>query len=331
MCSRILKALCRAKPIGSWLKYSTDAETFQLKQISEKFLSGRKVNYTEKLELLSPDVLPTYPVYRVLDFDGNVINEANDPKLSKDKCIKLYKDMTLLHTMDKILLNSQRQGLLAFYMTNYGEEALHVGCSAGLHDDDLIYAQYREVGVILQRGFTVFDFMNTAFGNCNDPAKGRQMPMHYGTPKYNFVYISSPLATQVPQSVGTAYAFKRANNGRIVCCFFGDGAASEGDTSSSFNFAGTLACPVMFVCRNNGYAISTPTAQQYRGDGVVARGPGFGLYTIRVDGNDLLAMYNATRTAREMVAQNKPVLLEAMSYRIGDHSTSDDSTIYRWV
>uniref|UniRef100_A0A915BX40 2-oxoisovalerate dehydrogenase subunit alpha n=1 Tax=Parascaris univalens TaxID=6257 RepID=A0A915BX40_PARUN len=329
MNARIPKGLCKVRQLWNLLKYSTKAERFQLNEISEKYLSNRTVKFTDKLEVLSPDVLPTFPIYRVLDFDGNIINQANDPKLEKERYVKMYKDMTLLHTMDSILLNSQRQGLLAFYMTNYGEEALHVGCSAGLKNDDLIYAQYREVGVIIQRGYTILEFMNTAFGNCHDLAKGRQMPMHYGSKKHNFVYISSPLATQVPQSVGTAYAFKRAKNGRIVCCFFGDGASSEGDTSASFNFAGALACPVMFVCRNNGYAISTPTAQQYRSDGIAARGPGFGLHAIRVDGNDLLAMYNATKAARAVVAQNKPVLLEALSYRIGDHSTSDDSTAYR--
>ncbi|KOB73105.1 WD repeat-containing protein 6, partial [Operophtera brumata] len=133
----------------------------------------------------------------------------------------------------------------------------------------------------------------------------------------------------MPQAVGAAYAFKRVpNNERCVICYFGDGAASEGDAHAAFNFAATLDCPV--IIRNNGYAISTPTSEQYRGDGIAARGPALGLHTLRVDGTDTLAVYNAVARARDLAVRgNKPVLIEAMSYRVGHHSTSDDSTAYR--
>ena len=110
------------------------------------------------------------------------------------------------------------------------------------------------------------------------------------------------------------------------------GAASEGDAHAAMNFAATLDCPIIFFCRNNGYAISTPTSQQYRGDGIASRGPGYGMPTIRVDGNDILAIYNATRAARQLcLEQQRPVLIEAMTYRVGHHSTSDDSSAYRSV
>lgn len=108
--------------------------------------------------------------------------------------------------------------------------------------------------------------MNQCYGNCLDPGKGKQMPVHYGSKAKNFVTISSPLATQMPQASGAAYAFKRAQNGKVVVCYFGDGAASEGDAHAAFNFAAVLECPVIFFCRNNGYAISTPTHEQYRWD-----------------------------------------------------------------
>lgn len=118
---------------------------------------------------------------------------------------------------------------------------------------------------------------------------------------------------------------------RVVACYFGEGAASEGDFHAALNIAATRSCPVIFICRNNGYAISTPTLEQYRGDGIASRGTGYGIDTIRVDGNDILAVREVTRKAREMALKDggRPVLIEAMSYRISHHSTSDDSFAYR--
>jgi 2-oxoisovalerate dehydrogenase E1 component alpha subunit len=118
---------------------------------------------------------------------------------------------------------------------------------------------------------------------------------------------------------------------RIVACYFGEGAASEGDFHAALNIAATRSCPVVFICRNNGYAISTPTLEQYRGDGIASRGTGYGIDTIRVDGNDIWAVREATKKARELALTDggRPVLIEAMSYRISHHSTSDDSFAYR--
>lgn len=144
--------------------------------------------------------------------------------------------------------------------------------------------------------------------------------------------LPTPAHALTPAAVGAAYAAKRADANRVVICYFGEGAASEGDAHAGFNFAATLECPIIFFCRNNGYAISTPTSEQYRGDGIAARGPGYGIMSIRVDGNDVFAVYNATKEARRRaVAENQPFLIEAMTYRIGHHSTSDDSSAYRSV
>lgn len=148
--------------------------------------------------------------------------------------------------MDKILYESQRQGRISFYMTNAGEEAAQMGSAAALHSQDLIFAQYREAGVLLWRGFPLQAFMDQCYGNCDDVGKGKQMPVHYGSREHNFVTISSPLGTQIPQAVGAAYAYKRARNGKVVIVYFGDGAASEGDAHAAFNFAATLSCPVLF-------------------------------------------------------------------------------------
>ncbi|PIO70508.1 2-oxoisovalerate dehydrogenase subunit alpha, domain protein [Teladorsagia circumcincta] len=238
--------------------------------------------FTEKLEIIDPDASPAIPIYRVSDMEGNIIDKSSDPNFDKEMSLKIYRDMTQLSIMDRVLYDSQRQGRISFYMTNFGEEATHVGSAAALKFEDLIYGQYREVGVLMWRNFPLENFMHQCYGNSKDIGKGRQMPVHYGSVEHNFVTISSPLTTQLPQAVGTAYAYKLTpNNDRVVVVYFGDGAASEGDAHAAFNFAATLDCPVIFFCRNNGYAISTPTSEQYGGDGIAGKGAGYGLHTIR--------------------------------------------------
>ncbi|KAL3874993.1 hypothetical protein ACJMK2_037936 [Sinanodonta woodiana] len=293
---------------------------------------GSKSVFVNKLKFLWPEKMEGIPVYRVMNRKGEIYDSSEDPGLSKETVIKMYKDMTMLNTMDRILYESQRQGRISFYMTNFGEEGTHIGTAAALNPKDLVFGQYREAGVLMWRGFTLDQFMNQCYGSCEDMGKGRQMPVHYGSKDLHFVTISSPLATQMPQASGAAYGFKRAQNGLCVICYFGEGAASEGDAHAALNFAATLECPVIFFCRNNGYAISTPTRDQYRGDGIASRGIGYGMVTARVDGNDVFAVYKVTKAAREIcVQENRPVLIEAMTYRIGHHSTSDDSSAYRSV
>ena len=215
-------------------------------------------------------------------------------------------------------------------MQNAGEEAIHVGSASALEMRDVIFSQYREVGVLLWRGFTVQQCADQCFSNEADLGKGRQMPVHYGSKELNFQTISSPLATQIPQAVGAAYALKKQD--AVTVCYFGEGAASEGDFHAAMNFASTLEVPMIFFCRNNGYAISTPVDDQYRGDGIVSRAVGYGMHAIRVDGNDLWAVHLATKEARRIaIEKSRPVFIEAMSYRRGHHSTSDDSTRYRSV
>eukprot|EP01088_Endostelium_zonatum_P021129 TRINITY_DN8144_c0_g1_i1.p1 TRINITY_DN8144_c0_g1~~TRINITY_DN8144_c0_g1_i1.p1 ORF type:complete len:455 (-),score=134.67 TRINITY_DN8144_c0_g1_i1:86-1429(-) len=270
------------------------------------------------------------PAYRVMNTNGDILIPESDPGLPKEECVRMYTTMVRLSIMDEILNEAQRQGRISFYMTSSGEEATHIGSAAALQPDDVVYAQYREAGVLMYRGFTFEDFMNQCFGNELDPGKGRQMPVHYGSAKLNFHTISSPLATQIPQAAGAGYFLKLENKGRCCICYFGEGAASEGDFHAALNMAATLSTPTIFFCRNNGYAISTPSHEQYAGDGIAARGPAYGIHTLRLDGNDIWAVYNGVKAARKIaVEQGKPVLIEAMTYRIGHHSTSDDSKTYR--
>jgi 2-oxoisovalerate dehydrogenase E1 component alpha subunit len=299
------------------------------------FPGALKAPYTKELKIVN-GLDKTFPVFYVTDYNGDIVNtsyyEEARKHISDDLLVKMYKDMISLNTMDDILYNAQRQGRVSFYMTNYGEEAVQIGSAAALAPSDEIYAQYREAGVLLYRGFTLRQFMNQCFSTAEDLGKGRQMPVHYGSKELHFQTISSPLATQIPQAAGVGYGYRLSNSDNVCMCYFGEGAASEGDFHAALNFAATLNAQTVFLCRNNGYAISTPTKDQYRGDGIVARGIGYGMHSIRVDGNDLFAVYTVVKQAREMSIKNKtPVLIEAMTYRGGHHSTSDDASRYRTV
>lgn len=321
--------LSRINQVARLLSTHSRPEIIQNGGLNAEF-PGARAPYVTEIKILDENSYDPIPIYRVLDNNGQVIDSREEPNLDKETLLNMYKTMIQLNQMDKILYESQRQGRISFYMTNYGEEGIHVGSAAALSSKDMVFAQYREAGVFLYRGMTVTEIINQCYGNHEDTGKGRHMPVHYGSKQRNLVTISSPLATQMPQAVGAAYAFKRTpSNDRCVICYFGEGAASEGDAFAALNFAATLECPVILFCRNNGYAISTPTREQYRGDGIAARGPALGLRTVRVDGTDALAVYNAVVRARELALDNKPVLIEAMSYRVGHHSTSDDSTAYR--
>ncbi|KAL9578094.1 MAG: hypothetical protein Q9212_005940, partial [Teloschistes hypoglaucus] len=293
--------------------------------------------FTTRLSFERPSTHPAIPTYRFMDSDGVVVDKDREPDASDAEVLTWYKNMLTVSIMDVIMFDAQRQGRLSFYMVSAGEEGIAVGSASALFPEDVVFAQYRETGVFQQRGFTLEDFMSQLFANRKDNGKGRNMPVHYGSSKLNIHTISSPLATQIPQAAGAAYALKLQSlqnpnlPPRIVACYFGEGAASEGDFHAALNIAATRSCPVVFLCRNNGYAISTPTLEQYRGDGIASRGVGYGIDTIRVDGNDIFAVREATKEARRMALEDggKPILIEAMSYRVSHHSTSDDSFAYR--
>ncbi|PGH27763.1 hypothetical protein AJ80_00551 [Polytolypa hystricis UAMH7299] len=294
--------------------------------------------FTTEMSFVTPSANTAIPTYRVVDSDGIIVDKTRGALDVKDEeVISWYKNMVTVNIMDTIMFEAQRQGRLSFYMVSAGEEGIAVGSACALTPDDVVFAQYREAGVFKQRGYTLKEFMSQLFANRNDTGRGRNMPVHYGSKKLNTYTISSPLATQIPHAAGAAYALKlqalRNPNipQRIAVCYFGEGAASEGDFHAALNIAATRSCPVVFICRNNGYAISTPTLEQYRGDGIASRGVGYGIDTIRVDGNDIFAMRQVTKEARRMALEDggRPILIEAMSYRVSHHSTSDDSFAYR--
>jgi 2-oxoisovalerate dehydrogenase E1 component alpha subunit len=267
---------------------------------------------------------------------------------SKDTLKRLLIHMLRLREMDTIYQNAQRQGRVSFYLTCRGEEGIHFGATSALQNQDVILGQYREQGPLMWRGFTLQQYADQCFSNEADLGKGRQMPIHYGSRALNYQTISSPLGTQIPQAVGVALQLKltaaaaateAANTDTdtdtdtsagigtdsqhekaVAICFFGEGCTSTTDFHSGLNFAATLKCPVIFFCRNNGYAISTSVEEQYASDGVVSKAPAYGMAGIRVDGNDVFAVHAAVREARAYALKNNaPVLIEAMSYRQGHH------------
>ncbi|KAG9160044.1 hypothetical protein Leryth_005779 [Lithospermum erythrorhizon] len=293
---------------------------------------GGKVSFVSQLKFIPEASGSRVPCYRVLDDHGCAISGSRFHQLEKEIAVKMYRDMVTLEIMDTIFYEVQRQGRISFYLTSTGEEAVAIGSAAALSPDDVIFPQYREPGVLLWRGFSLQEFTNQLFGNKEDYGKGRQMPIHYGSRELNYVTISSPLATQLPQAVGAAYSLKMDNKNACTVAYMGDGSSSEGDFHAALNFAAVMEAPVLFICRNNGWAISTHVSEQFRSDGVVVKGQAYGIQSIRVDGNDALAVYSAIKEAREMVVgEQKPVLVEVMTYRVSHHSTSDDSTKYRHV
>ncbi|KAL2069551.1 hypothetical protein VTL71DRAFT_14230 [Oculimacula yallundae] len=301
-----------------------------------RFPGAVNSQFINSLAFEHPSTYPALPTYRCVDQSGTIVDPSYTPP-SDDLALKMYEDMLSVSIMDVIMFDAQRQGRLSFYMTGQGEEGTCVGSASALEKEDVIFCQYREAGVFANRGYTFEDFMSQLFANVKDSGRGRNMPVHYGSKALNIHTISSPLATQIPQASGAAYALKMQRltdpniPPRVVACYFGEGAASEGDFHAALNIAATRSCPVIFICRNNGYAISTPTLEQYRGDGIASRGTGYGIDTIRVDGNDIFAVREVTKRARELALKDggRPVLIEAMSYRISHHSTSDDSFAYR--
>lgn len=216
--------------------------------------------------MLRDTLMKEYP-FQVSEFQASgLLRSATHPFVdtgSTNTLLRAYRHIVRLREMDTILQNAQRQGRISFYMTCTGEEAIHMGSASALDNDDPIFAQYREQGLLMWRGFTLEQFTNQCFSNDRDLGKGRQMPIHYGSRALNYHTVSSPLGTQLPQAVGAAYRLKLMGKPNVAIAFFGDGCASTTDFHAALNFAATLSSPTIFFCRNNGYAISTPVTDQY--------------------------------------------------------------------
>jgi 2-oxoisovalerate dehydrogenase E1 component alpha subunit len=264
-----------------------------------------------------------------LDSNG-VLNPSFKLDISDDVIVHAYKMMSLTRHIDERMITLQRQGLISFALSSFGEEACSVASAAALSENDWLYPQYRECGIMFWRGFTPQEYLHHMFCNGQDLIKGRQMPNHFGSKKLNVVQVSSPIATQIPHAAGCAYAMKVQKEKNVAVAYFGEGATSEGDFHVGLNFAAVRKAPAIFFCRNNGYAISTPTCRQFSSEGIAPQAEGRNIKTYRVDGNDFFAIFDTMKKARAYCVEgNGPVFIEAMTYRLGAHSTSDDPSVYR--
>lgn len=274
--------------------------------------------------------LPTqYPMVRVLRDDGT-LDPSLDPGLSLQEVQHIYHYLQLTRTLDRRLTMMQRQGRVGFHVGSLGEEAAIVGAAYALRDSDWVFPCYRELGAALIRGLDLQTFMDNMFGNENDTVKGRQMPDHYTCRAAKFVSISSPVGTQITQAAGFAWGAKIDGKDLATLVFFGDGATSTPEFHSGMNLAGVFKIPTVFFCRNNGWAISTPTSRQTASETLAQKGEAYGVPGVRVDGNDLFAVIAVTRQAIERAASGKgATFIEALTYRMGGHSTSDDPDRYR--
>jgi pyruvate dehydrogenase E1 component alpha subunit len=255
---------------------------------------------------------------------------SNPPAIADAVLVKGYKTMLLTRYFDERMITLQRQGIISFALSSRGEEACAVASAAALEPGDWMYPQYREAGIMFWRGETIQQFVHHMFCDGKDIILGRQMPNHFGSRELNVVTTSSPLGTKIPQAAGSAYAMKYLKEKNISICYFGEGSSSKGDFHTGLNFAAVRKVPAIFFCRNNQYAISTPCSRQFATDGVAPKGAAYNITTYRVDGNDFFAVYDVTAKARAAcIAEKGPILIEAMTYRLGAHSTSDDPSAYR--
>lgn len=271
-----------------------------------------------------------YSIIRVLNREGEAVGPWAG-LLSDEELLTGLRHMMLLRAFDARMLMAQRQGKTSFYMQHLGEEAVSCAFRKALRKGDMNFPTYRQAGLLIADDYPMVEMMNQIFSNELDPCHGRQLPVMYTSKAHGFFTISGNLATQYVQAVGWAMASAIKNDTRIAAGWIGDGSTAESDFHSALVFASTYKAPVILNIVNNQWAISTFQGIARGGSGTfAARGLGFGIPALRVDGNDYLAVYAVARWAAERARLNLgPTLIEYVTYRVGAHSTSDDPSAYR--
>ncbi len=277
--------------------------------------------------MTKPAAAPAEPLLTVLLEDGT-LDRKHDPGLDRKALLALHRGMVRTRALDERGMMLQRQGRIGFYVPSSGEEAAQVGAVAVMAASDWIFPSYRDPGMALWQGASMTQMLANCFGSGDDLCKGRQMPVHYAFPRY--VSVSSPIGTQIIQATGMARAAQIRKSDDIALTCFGDGGTSSNDFHTGLNFAGVWKAPVIFLCKNNGWAISVPLEKQTASASIAAKAAAYGMPGIRVDGNDVLAVYAAASEAAARARAGKgPTLIEAATFRMGPHSSSDDPTRYR--
>ncbi|MDF2969913.1 MAG: 2-oxoisovalerate dehydrogenase [Microvirga sp.] len=271
-----------------------------------------------------------FSIIRVLNRNGEAVGPWAG-LLSDEELIEGMRHMMTLRTFDARMLIAQRQGKTSFYMQHLGEEAISCAFRKALSPGDMNFPTYRQAGLLIADGYPMVDMMCQIYSNARDPLKGRQLPVMYSSKEHGFFTISGNLATQYIQAVGWAMASAIRNDTKIAAAWIGDGSTAESDFHAALVFASTYKAPVLLNIVNNQWAISTFQGIARGGSGTfAARGLGFGIPSLRVDGNDYLAVYAVAKWAVERARRNLgPTLVEYVTYRAGAHSTSDDPSAYR--
>ncbi|HVR00517.1 MAG TPA: thiamine pyrophosphate-dependent enzyme [Polyangia bacterium] len=266
---------------------------------------------------------------QLLGPDGRLVGAP--PKLEPALLRELHRGMLRARVLDEKMLLLQRQGRIAFYAEARGQEAAVIGAIAALESNDYVVPAHRELGAALYRGLPIANVVAQLYGNAHDVARGRQMPVHLATPRaLRFIPPSSCVATQLPHAAGLAWAAKMRRDPVVVLAYLGEGATSAEDFHAGVNFAAVYRAPCVFLCENNQWAISTPASRQTASRTFAIKALAYGMPGVRVDGNDVLAVH---ATVREAAARARvgggPTLIEAVTYRLGAHSSSDDPHRYR--
>ena len=275
-------------------------------------------------------------LFSLLGEDGRLVpgapaDAAASLSLDHDTLVRMYRGMLLIRRLDEKLLELHRAGRIGAHAEARGHEAAVIGPVAALDQDDWIVPAMRESGAALYRGLPLRSYLAQVFGNTNDVAKGRQPPAYPAAPRaLRFVSTSPCAATQLPQAAGIAWAAKIRGDKTVVLAYLGEGATSAEDFHTGVNFAAVYHAPVIFLCVNNGWAVTTPAAAQSASETFAVKALAYGIPGVRVDGSDVLALHAATREAAARARRGEgPTLIEAVTYRLGGYDTSDDPTSYR--
>jgi len=271
-----------------------------------------------------------FSIIRVLNREGEAVGPWAG-LLSQEELLEGLRHMMTLRAFDARMQMAQRQGKTSFYMQHMGEEAVSCAFRKALSPGDMNFPTYRQAGLLIAGGYPMLSMMSQIYSNELDPLKGRQLPVMYSSREHGFFSISGNLATQFVQAVGWAMASAMKQDTKIAAGWIGDGSTAESDFHAALVFASTYRAPVVLNIVNNQWAISTFQGIARGGSGTfAARGLGFGIPALRVDGNDYLAVHAVARWAIERARRNLgPTLIEYVTYRVGAHSTSDDPSAYR--
>jgi pyruvate dehydrogenase E1 component alpha subunit len=265
---------------------------------------------------------PQFPTERlsILDSDG-LLDAELEPKIAPDDLKRLYRGMVLGRRLDERMLKLQRQGRIGTFAPIKGQEASQIGTVFTLEARDWMVPSFRETAAMLWRGWPIEKILAFYAGRLEGGQPG---------PEQRDLPVTIPVATQLPHAVGLAYGIQYRGEDSVVMVYFGDGATSEGDFHEAANFAGVWHGPVVFVCQNNQWAISVPLKKQTNSRTIAQKATAYGFPGIQVDGNDVLAVYAASREAVDRArAGDGPTLIECVTYRLSMHTTADDPTKYR--